>query len=97
MKGLSWFGWAAIAVLAAFCVGTIALHRGETISAMWLVMAAVSAPASPAGRRPVAKAAAAISVTAARTGVEAGGRAIHIEIGRRRGGLKPHRNRRAGT
>ena len=42
MKGLSWLGWAALAVLAAFCIGTIALHRGETISAMWLVVAAVS-------------------------------------------------------
>ncbi len=42
MKGLSWLGWSALAVLAAFCLGTIALHRGETISAMWLVVAAVS-------------------------------------------------------
>jgi carbon starvation protein len=42
MKVLSWLGWAALAVLAAFCLGTIALHRGETISAMWLVVAAVS-------------------------------------------------------
>lgn len=42
MKGFSWLGWAALAVLAAFCIGTIALHRGETISAMWLVVAAVS-------------------------------------------------------
>ena len=38
MKGLSWLGWAALAVLAAFCLGTLALHRGETISAMWLVV-----------------------------------------------------------
>jgi len=42
MKGLSWLGWAALAALAAFCLGTIALQRGETISAMWLVVAAVS-------------------------------------------------------
>lgn len=42
MKSFSWLGWAALAVLAAFCIGTIALHRGETISAMWLVVAAVS-------------------------------------------------------
>ena len=34
MKGLSWVGWAAVAVLATFCLGTIALHRGETISAL---------------------------------------------------------------
>ncbi|RPE81071.1 carbon starvation CstA family protein [Vulcaniibacterium tengchongense] len=42
MKAFSWLGWAALAVLAAFCLGTVALHRGETISAMWLVVAAVS-------------------------------------------------------
>ena len=34
--------WAALALFAAFCLGTIALRRGETISAMWLVAAAVS-------------------------------------------------------
>ena len=42
MKALSWLGWIAVAVLAVFCIGTIALHRGETINAMWLVVAAVS-------------------------------------------------------
>ena len=34
--------WVALAALAAVCLGTIALQRGETISAMWLVAAAVS-------------------------------------------------------
>ncbi|KQZ60026.1 MULTISPECIES: carbon starvation CstA family protein [unclassified Lysobacter] len=42
MKGLSWLGWGLMAVLAAFCLGTVALNRGESISAMWLVVAAVS-------------------------------------------------------
>ncbi|WP_206861353.1 carbon starvation CstA family protein [Lysobacter changpingensis] len=42
MKSLSWLGWAVVAVLAAFCIGTIALHRGETINAIWLVVAAVT-------------------------------------------------------
>ena len=42
MKSLSWLGWAVLAVLAAFCIGTIALHRGETINAIWLVVAAVA-------------------------------------------------------
>ena len=42
MKSLSWLAWAALAVLAAFCIGTIALHRGETINAIWLVVAAVA-------------------------------------------------------
>lgn len=35
-------GWLALAVLGAFCLGTVALHRGETINAVWLVTAAVS-------------------------------------------------------
>jgi carbon starvation protein len=34
--------WLALATLAAVCLGTIALRRGETISALWLVTAAVS-------------------------------------------------------
>jgi len=34
--------WIALAALAAVCLGTIALRRGETISALWLVTAAVS-------------------------------------------------------
>jgi carbon starvation protein len=35
-------GWALVAVLGAFCLGTVALHRGESINATWLVVAAVS-------------------------------------------------------
>src|SRR5688500_18875474 len=42
MKSLSWLGWAALAVVAAFCLGAIALHRGETINAIWLVIASAS-------------------------------------------------------
>ena len=38
--------WAGVAVLAALAVGTIALHRGEQINAMWLVIAAVCSYAS---------------------------------------------------
>jgi carbon starvation protein len=33
--------WAAVAVLGAFSLGLIALHRGETINAAWLVTAAL--------------------------------------------------------
>ncbi len=33
--------WLAVAMAGALAVGTIALHRGEQISAMWLVIAAV--------------------------------------------------------
>ncbi len=42
MTALAKFGWAALSVFAAFCLGTIALTRGETINAMWLVAASVS-------------------------------------------------------
>ncbi|HNR92442.1 MAG TPA: carbon starvation CstA family protein [Dokdonella sp.] len=39
---ISKIGWLALAILGAFCLGTVALHRGETINAVWLVTAAVS-------------------------------------------------------
>ena len=38
-KGLA---WAALSVFAAFSLGTVALTRGETISAFWIVAASVS-------------------------------------------------------
>jgi carbon starvation protein CstA len=34
--------WIAVALFAAFCLGTVALSRGETISAFWILAAAVS-------------------------------------------------------
>lgn len=34
-------GWGLVAVMAAWCFGVLALHRGESISATWLVVAAV--------------------------------------------------------
>ncbi|HEV7587377.1 MAG TPA: carbon starvation CstA family protein [Longimicrobium sp.] len=40
-KPLSLAGWAAVALLGAVALGTLALHRGETINAAWLVVAAV--------------------------------------------------------
>ncbi|MGJ7902206.1 carbon starvation CstA family protein [Lysobacter sp. 1R34A] len=40
--GFGKLGWAALAVLGAFCLGTIALRRGEHINALWIVVAAVS-------------------------------------------------------
>ncbi len=40
--GLGKFAWGALAVLGAFCLGTIALRRGEQINALWIVVAAVS-------------------------------------------------------
>ncbi|MBJ6978756.1 MULTISPECIES: carbon starvation CstA family protein [unclassified Luteimonas] len=40
--GLGKIAWAALAVLGAFCLGTIALRRGESINALWIVVAAVS-------------------------------------------------------
>ena len=42
MKGFSKLAWGALAVLGAFCLGTIALRRGEQINALWIVVAAVS-------------------------------------------------------
>jgi carbon starvation protein len=39
---VSKIGWLALAILGAFCLGTIALNRGETINAVWLVTATVS-------------------------------------------------------
>ena len=43
MKGAaSKLAWAALALLGAFCLGTIALRRGESINALWIVVAAVS-------------------------------------------------------
>src|SRR6202162_1005461 len=33
--------WLAVAVLGALALATIALHRGEQINAMWLVVAAI--------------------------------------------------------
>ena len=35
-------GWIALSVFAAFSLGTVALSRGETISALWIVSAAAS-------------------------------------------------------
>lgn len=34
--------WAAIAIVGAFCLGVVALRRGEPINAIWLVAAAIS-------------------------------------------------------
>lgn len=42
MKGFSKIGWAVLALLGAFCLGTVALRRGEHINALWIVVAAVS-------------------------------------------------------
>ena len=33
--------WFSVAILGALALGTIALHRGEQINAMWLVVAAL--------------------------------------------------------
>ena len=40
-SGLGWVPWALVAVLGAFALGVVALHRGETINALWIVVAAV--------------------------------------------------------
>ncbi len=40
-RTLSYVGWAAVAVLGAFALGTVALSRGETINAIWILIAAL--------------------------------------------------------
>lgn len=40
-KFLSYIGWFLVAVLGAFALGAVALNRGETVSAVWLVTAAL--------------------------------------------------------
>ncbi len=35
-------GWMALALVGAFALGTVALSRGETINALWIVVAAVA-------------------------------------------------------
>ncbi len=35
-------GWAALALVGAFALGTVALSRGESINALWIVVAAVA-------------------------------------------------------
>jgi len=42
MQRFSWIIWLLLTVVAVASLGTLALHRGETISAMWLVAAAIS-------------------------------------------------------
>jgi carbon starvation protein CstA len=35
-------GWLLLAAFGAFCLGTLALHRGESVNAFWLVAATIS-------------------------------------------------------
>ena len=42
--------WAAVALVGAACLGVLALRRGETVSALWIVVAAVSTHVARAGR-----------------------------------------------
>ncbi len=37
----NWVPWALVALLGASSLGVVALHRGETINALWIVVAAV--------------------------------------------------------
>jgi carbon starvation protein len=46
VKVLGKIVWAAIAIAAAFCLGGIALNRGEHINSIWLVVAAACAYAT---------------------------------------------------
>ena len=37
-----WLIWIGVAIAGAFALGVVALHRGETLNALWIVVAAVS-------------------------------------------------------
>ena len=39
MRGLAGLFWAGLAIVAVASLAVLALHRGETVSAMWLVAA----------------------------------------------------------
>jgi carbon starvation protein len=39
-RTLGWLLWAAVSAVAALALGAVALHRGEGINSMWLVLAA---------------------------------------------------------
>jgi carbon starvation protein len=40
-SALRWVPWAAVALLGAVALGVVALHRGESINALWIVVAAI--------------------------------------------------------
>ena len=42
MAWMGKLGWAALALFAAFCLATLALSRGESVGALWIVSAAIS-------------------------------------------------------
>ena len=42
MRFWGWLGWGALALFAALCLATLALSRGESVGALWIVSAAVS-------------------------------------------------------
>ncbi|MUV15554.1 carbon starvation CstA family protein [Noviluteimonas gilva] len=42
MRKMAWLGWGALALFATFCLATLALSRGESVGALWIVSAAVS-------------------------------------------------------
>ncbi|MGN6153210.1 MAG: carbon starvation CstA family protein [Lysobacteraceae bacterium] len=42
MTAMKAVGWGAVSIFGAFALGTVALSRGETISAFWILAAAVS-------------------------------------------------------
>ena len=41
MKLVGHIVWGAVSILAALCLSGIAIHRGEPINSMWIVIAAV--------------------------------------------------------
>jgi len=41
MKILGHLAWGVVSILAAFCLGAVAINRGEPINSMWIVVAAI--------------------------------------------------------
>ena len=42
MRPLKALGWLAVAGAGAYAIGTLAIWRGETVNAVWFVIAAVA-------------------------------------------------------
>ena len=42
MRGVTAIVWLAVAAAGAYAIGTLAIWRGETVNAVWFVIAAVA-------------------------------------------------------
>ena len=42
MRGLKALGWVAVALVGSYAIAVLAVFRGETVNAVWFVVAAVA-------------------------------------------------------